>query len=88
MLSKWLLNLALAIGAKINQESIFDRKNYFYPDLPKGYQISQFEKPIVGEGKVTIDSDSGEKHQSGLPELILKKMQANPLMICLKTRLR
>ena len=58
---KMAIKFGLAIGAKINQESIFDRKNYFYPDLPKGYQISQFEKPIVGEGKVTIDSDSGEK---------------------------
>ena len=56
---KMAIKFGLAIGAKINQESIFDRKNYFYPDLPKGYQISQFEKPIVGEGKVTIDSDSG-----------------------------
>ena len=58
---KMAIKFGLAIGAKINQDSIFDRKNYFYPDLPKGYQISQFENPIVGGGKVTIDSDSGEK---------------------------
>lgn len=43
-----------AIGAKINQHSIFARKNYFYPDLPKGYQISQFEIPVVGEGHIDI----------------------------------
>ena len=44
------IKFGLAIGAKINLHSVFDRKNYFYPDLPKGYQISQFETPIVGEG--------------------------------------
>jgi aspartyl-tRNA(Asn)/glutamyl-tRNA(Gln) amidotransferase subunit B len=45
----------LGLNAKINNFSIFDRKNYFYPDLPQGYQISQFDQPIVGEGKVLID---------------------------------
>ena len=53
------IKFGLAIDAKIEQESIFDRKNYFYPDLPKGYQISQFEKPIVGPGRVTIMLDNG-----------------------------
>lgn len=53
------VKFGLAIDAKIEQESIFDRKNYFYPDLPKGYQISQFEKPIVGPGRVTITIDDG-----------------------------
>ncbi|MBU29277.1 MAG: Asp-tRNA(Asn)/Glu-tRNA(Gln) amidotransferase GatCAB subunit B [Gammaproteobacteria bacterium] len=53
------IKFGLAIDAKIEQESIFDRKNYFYPDLPKGYQISQFEKPIVGPGRVTITLDDG-----------------------------
>ncbi|MGB4949106.1 MAG: Asp-tRNA(Asn)/Glu-tRNA(Gln) amidotransferase GatCAB subunit B, partial [Rhizobiaceae bacterium] len=42
----------LGLKAKINNRSVFDRKNYFYPDLPQGYQISQFKDPIVGEGKV------------------------------------
>ena len=49
----------LAIGAKVAKKSVFARKNYFYPDLPKGYQISQFELPIVGEG--TLDIDLGDR---------------------------
>ena len=53
------VKFGLAIDAEIGRESIFDRKNYFYPDLPKGYQISQFEKPIVGPGRVTISLEDG-----------------------------
>ena len=45
----------LGLNAKINLRSVFDRKNYFYPDLPAGYQISQYKDPIVGEGEVEID---------------------------------
>jgi aspartyl-tRNA(Asn)/glutamyl-tRNA(Gln) amidotransferase subunit B len=48
------IRTGLGLKAKINHKSVFDRKNYFYPDLPQGYQISQFKQPIVGEGKVTI----------------------------------
>jgi len=56
------VTFGLAIGAQINKHSIFDRKNYFYPDLPKGYQISQFEQPIVGAGQITLRlSDGGER---------------------------
>ncbi len=55
------VKFGLAIGAEINQRSIFARKNYFYPDLPKAYQISQFELPIVGCGELTIQTSRGEK---------------------------
>ena len=48
------IKFGLSIDAIVNKKSIFARKNYFYPDLPKGYQISQFELPIVGEGKLSI----------------------------------
>ncbi len=53
--------LGLAIGAEVAQRSVFARKNYFYPDLPKGYQISQFELPIVGKGQLNIELDGEEK---------------------------
>ena len=51
----------IGLNAKINNYSIFDRKNYFYADLPQGYQISQYKFPIVGEGKVTIDFKDGSQ---------------------------
>ncbi len=50
----------LGLNAQINLRSVFDRKNYFYPDSPQGYQISQYKSPIVGEGEVVVELDGGE----------------------------
>ncbi len=58
---KKAIQLGTAIEANINQHSLFARKNYFYPDLPKAYQISQFEVPIVSDGKLEIDTKEGAK---------------------------
>src|SRR6516225_9680909 len=49
----------LGLNAQVNLRSVFDRKNYFYPDLPQGYQISQYKSPIVGEGEVAVDMPDG-----------------------------
>src|SRR5881628_2927660 len=56
----------LGLKAKINLTSVFDRKNYFFPDLPQGYQISQYKSPIVGEGEVLVDLLSGEPVTVGI----------------------
>ena len=58
---KQAIKTGIGLNAKINNKSIFDRKNYFYADLPQGYQISQYKNPIVGEGFVTLDMPDGEK---------------------------
>jgi aspartyl-tRNA(Asn)/glutamyl-tRNA(Gln) amidotransferase subunit B len=63
----------LGLKARINLRSIFDRKNYFYPDLPQGYQISQYKDPIVGEGEVTIDLKDGESIKVGIERLHLEQ---------------
>ncbi len=63
----------LGLKAKINPKSVFDRKNYFYPDLPQGYQISQYKQPIVGEGEVTIDMPDGETVRVGIERLHLEQ---------------
>ncbi len=55
------IKTGLGLNAKINSYSVFDRKNYFYADLPQGYQISQYKNPIVGEGKITLDLAEGTK---------------------------
>jgi aspartyl-tRNA(Asn)/glutamyl-tRNA(Gln) amidotransferase subunit B len=63
----------LGLNAKINLRSVFDRKNYFYPDLPPGYQISQYQSPIVGEGEVMVDMPDGETVRVGIERLHLEQ---------------
>ena len=63
----------LGLNAQINLRSIFDRKNYFYQDLPQGYQISQYKDPIVGEGVVEIDLDGGVTKKIGIERLHLEQ---------------
>jgi aspartyl-tRNA(Asn)/glutamyl-tRNA(Gln) amidotransferase subunit B len=63
----------LGLKAQINLKSRFDRKNYFYPDLPQGYQISQFDQPIVGEGVVTVERDDGTIFDVGIERLHLEQ---------------
>ena len=66
------MRTGLGLKAEINLKSVFDRKNYFYPDLPQGYQISQYKQPIVGEGEVEIDVD-GETMKVGIERLHLEQ---------------
>jgi aspartyl-tRNA(Asn)/glutamyl-tRNA(Gln) amidotransferase subunit B len=63
----------LGLNAQINLRSVFDRKNYFYPDLPQGYQISQFKSPIVGEGEVIVDLPEGDSITVGIERLHLEQ---------------
>jgi aspartyl-tRNA(Asn)/glutamyl-tRNA(Gln) amidotransferase subunit B len=63
----------LGLKAKINPKSVFDRKNYFYPDLPQGYQISQYKSPIVGEGEVLVDMAEAETVHVGIERLHLEQ---------------
>ena len=63
----------LGLKARINLRSVFDRKNYFYPDLPQGYQISQYKHPIVGEGEVIVDVTPSEQIRVGIERLHLEQ---------------
>src|SRR5450755_463740 len=63
----------LGLKAAINLKSVFDRKNYFYPDLPQGYQISQYKSPIVGEGEVALATPEGETITIGIERLHLEQ---------------
>jgi aspartyl-tRNA(Asn)/glutamyl-tRNA(Gln) amidotransferase subunit B len=63
----------LGLNAQINLRSVFDRKNYFYPDLPQGYQISQYKSPIVGEGEVVVELTDGESVAVGIERLHLEQ---------------
>src|SRR6266581_1203286 len=63
----------LGLNARINLRSVFDRKNYFYPDLPQGYQISQYKSPIVGEGEVVVELEGGRTATIGIERLHLEQ---------------
>jgi aspartyl-tRNA(Asn)/glutamyl-tRNA(Gln) amidotransferase subunit B len=63
----------LGLDAEIRLESVFDRKNYFYPDLPPGYQISQYQQPVVGRGKVVLDMPDGTTREIGITRLHLEQ---------------
>jgi aspartyl-tRNA(Asn)/glutamyl-tRNA(Gln) amidotransferase subunit B len=63
----------LGLDAAINLESVFDRKNYFYPDLPAGYQISQYQQPVVGRGRVALDMPDGTTREIGITRLHLEQ---------------
>src|ERR1700753_2706780 len=69
----------LGLNARINLRSVFDRKNYFYPDLPQGYQISQYKSPIVGEGEVTIELSGGDSAPIGIARLHLEQVRGKSL---------
>src|SRR6266568_2266655 len=70
---KQAVRTGLGLKARINLKSVFDRKNYFYPDLPPGYQISQYKSPLVGEGEVTVDLPDGEAIKVGIERLHLEQ---------------
>src|SRR5512140_2347231 len=63
----------LGLEAQINLKSVFDRKNYFYPDLPQGYQISQFLDPIVGKGKIALDMPDGSVKEVGVTRIHIEQ---------------
>lgn len=69
----YAVKFGLGIGAEIGKRSVFDRKNYFYPDSPKGYQISQFEAPIVGEGRFEISLPDGSTRSIGITRAHLEE---------------
>src|SRR3977135_4017058 len=70
---KQAVRTGLGLKAQINLKSVFDRKNYFYPDLPQGYQISQYKSPVVGEGEVVLDMPDGDIVTVGIERLHLEQ---------------
>jgi aspartyl-tRNA(Asn)/glutamyl-tRNA(Gln) amidotransferase subunit B len=76
---KQAVRTGLGLNARINLHSVFDRKNYFYPDLPQGYQISQYKSPIVGEGAVVVELAGGETATIGIERLHLEQDPAKML---------
>src|SRR5687768_2880463 len=77
VINEWCVRQAIRTGlglkAQINLKSVFDRKNYFYPDLPQGYQISQYKHPIVGEGVVLLDMKDGYTVEVGIERVHLEQ---------------
>jgi len=67
------IRTGLGLKAKINLRSVFDRKNYYYPDLPPGYQISQYKQPVVGEGALVLDLDDGSTKSVGIERVHLEQ---------------
>src|SRR5215211_3590287 len=67
------IRTGLGLKARINHRSVFARKNYFYPDLPQGYQISQYDQPIVGEGEIVLELPDGEEVRVGIERLHLEQ---------------
>jgi aspartyl-tRNA(Asn)/glutamyl-tRNA(Gln) amidotransferase subunit B len=70
---EWTIKIAQALGCTINKQSKFDRKHYFYPDLPKGYQISQYDQPIGVNGKIELQNAKGEKKTFGITRVHLEE---------------
>jgi aspartyl-tRNA(Asn)/glutamyl-tRNA(Gln) amidotransferase subunit B len=70
---KQAVRTGLGLNARINLRSVFDRKNYFYPDLPQGYQISQYQSPVVGEGEIAVELDGGKTATIGIERLHLEQ---------------
>lgn len=70
---KQVIKVGVAINGKINQESYFDRKNYFYPDLPTGYQITQFYKPIIENGYLSIELEDGSEKKIGIRQIHIEQ---------------
>jgi aspartyl-tRNA(Asn)/glutamyl-tRNA(Gln) amidotransferase subunit B len=76
------IRTGLGLQAGINLKSVFDRKNYFYPDLPQGYQISQYKSPVVGEGEVVVDLADGASVTVGIERRTPAKACTTGIRLC------